>query len=182
MKRRPFAVALLLVAGGLAVTVFSYGNLYGQTNLFTMGGIILGGEADQTYAATVSVDGKFGTAVSGYVGSTGCCVEFALLDNASFSQWLADPRGNPGLPIVHLDSSVVKSQTTQGEFSFKVASNRDLVLVFVNDQYPNTADFKVHANLDLQYVSLTSLYGISGGLVLMALGALLAILAMRKRI
>jgi hypothetical protein len=181
LKRGLLAVALLLAGSGLVVSAYSYDNLQGQTNLFTMGGIILGGEANQTYSVTVNLDGKYGAIVSGYVGSTGCCVEFALLDNASFSKWIADPSRNPGLPIVRLDSSVVTSQTTQGEFSFIVASNRELVLVFANGNFPHAADFKVHADLDLRYLSLDALYGIIAGAVLMALAAVIAILSMRKR-
>jgi hypothetical protein len=180
LRRGPFAVALLLAVGGLAVFAYSYDNVQEQTRLFTMGGIILGGEEHKAYNVTVNMDGGYAATVSGYVGAEGCCVEFALLDNSSFSKWIADPEGNPLLPIVHLDSTVVRSQTAQGEFSFKSTVQRDLVLVFVNDEYPATAGFKIHANLDIQYLSLTALYGIGGGSVLMALGVLVAVLSLKK--
>ena len=152
-----------------------------ETNLFTMGGIILGGDANRTYYVPVSLDGKLGATVTGYVGSVGCCVEFALLDNSSFSKWMADPSGNLGLPILLVDSKVVASQTAKGEFSFNVNADKDVVLVFVNTDYPQPADFKVHANLDLHFVSVTELYGLVGGSALMAVGLLRIILSTRRR-
>jgi hypothetical protein len=180
MKRIPLAIALLLAAGGLAITANSYTQLQGRTNLFTEGGIVLGDKPYQTFYVKLNLIGKYGATMSGYVGSVGCCVEFAILDNTSFSKWVSDPARNVGLPIVHLNSSVVKSQTAQGEFSFKVDADKELVLAFVNDEYPGTVGFKTHANLDLRYLSLTALIEMTGGLAFIALGALVSGLCMRS--
>lgn len=179
-KPRTAAIALLILAGSV-MTVYSYGGLHAQEVLFNRGDTKPGANDYVSVPIDVSLAGKTGVKVTGYVGSTACCVEFYLVNYTEWSAWIANPALRPGLAMLHVSSAVVKSQSAAGQFSFVPPASSVYNVVFVNDDYPNATSATVHANVILLYVSLDSVYAMAAGLALVALGIGLLGLELRAR-
>lgn len=181
MVKAMAAALVLLTFVGSALTVFSYPGLHGQEVLFNRGDNRPGAASYGATAIAVDLDGKFAPNVTGYAGGLGCCVDFYLVNDTEWNAWVADPATRDTYATVHLNASVVKSQTAAGEFSFVPPSSAGYTVVFVNDNYPNSTDAIVHANVILHYVSLGPLYAMAVGILSVALGLGLIVLTFRAK-
>ena len=90
--------------------------------------------------------------------------------NHCWNSWSTNSEFRSSLSTVHLNSTVVSSQFPAGEFSFAPLRSTDYSVVFVNDEYPNTNNASLNATITLQYIYLSSLYGLVAGLIMLGIG------------
>jgi hypothetical protein len=174
-------VAVLLVVVGAGVAAYSFTRLHGQDVLFDQNSIQLGQHSYSGYEVAVNLDGKFESKVTGGVGSVGYGVDFYLVNSTSWNSWVTTPALRSALSTVHLNATVVSSQSVEGQFSFVPEASTAYSAVFVNDGYPSVNTANVHATIDLQYVSIYYVYALATGLVVVAVGFVLLIVTLRRK-
>jgi hypothetical protein len=176
------AVAVVLIVTGASVAAYSYERLRSQDVLFDQNSILLNDHSYLGYEMPVVLDGKFEPKVIGGVGSVGYGVDFYLVNDTSWNSWSTTPALRSALSTVHLNATAVSSQSIEGQFSFSPSVTTAYSAVFVNDDYPTANNSSVHANITLQYISLNYLFSMVAGLVAAAIGSLLLIVAMHRKI
>jgi hypothetical protein len=166
---------------GLAVASYSYSQLRGQVVLFDRSSIQPNGISASSYdTSSVNLDGKYDAKVTGGVGGPGCCVDFYLVNDTSWNSWEGNPGMRSAFSMVHVNSTVVSSQSIDGQFSFVPPASAGYQVVFVNDDYPNVSNASVGANLTLHYDSIDALYAIVAGLAVLVTGVALLTLSLVK--
>ncbi|MEM0287635.1 MAG: hypothetical protein QXG05_05665 [Nitrososphaerota archaeon] len=174
------AGAILLAAGLLTVAYFST-QLSSQEVIFEQSSVPIGSYRYLGYEIGIDFGGKYHPIIKGWVGSVGCCVDFYVVDNTNWISWSVNPLSRDALSTVHINSTVVSSQSPQGQFSF-VPSSPSYSVVFVNDEYPNaTSTQNVHATIMLDYTPFASLYALGGGLAVAVIGVCLLLISLRRR-
>jgi len=173
------AVAVLLIVVGASVAAYSYEQLRSQQVLFDQNSIVLNDLIYSSYEASVDLDGKFESKVIGGVGSVGYGVDFYLVNDSSWNSWSMTPALRSAVSTVHLNATAVSSQSIEGQFSFNPSVSTGYSVVFVNDDYPSANNSSVHATIILQYISLDYLFSMAAGLVVVAIGFVLLIVAIR---
>jgi hypothetical protein len=177
----PFEIAVLLIVIGVVVSAYSYTELQGQDVIFNKDSISIDGHTYVGYEIIVNLDGKFSPKVIGGVGSVGSGVDFYLVNDSSWNSWSTNQASRSALSMVHLSSTAVSSQSTEGQFSFAPSTTAAYSAVFVNDGYPNAGNATVHATITLQYMYLNSLYELVAGLAMLGAGFLFLIVAARRK-
>jgi hypothetical protein len=174
-------VAVILAAAGLTTAANFSTQLYGQTVLFDQSSVQIDGHSYVGYEIAVNLNGKYQPSITGGVGSVGCCVDFYLVNDTSWNPWSMNPAMRDALSIEHLNSTVVSSQSIQGQFSFVPSGGAGYSVVFANDEYPNASNATVHATITLQYTSLGSVYALVVGVALLGVGLGVLTMALRGR-
>ena len=178
-RKARLTVSILLVLIGLVVASYSYSQLQGNVVLFNRSSIQPNGVSYDSYDTTsVDLDGRFDAKVTGGVGGPGCCVDFYLVNDTSWNSWSGNPGMRSALSMVHLNSTVVSSQSTSDQFSFVPPATAGYQVVFVNDDYPNVSNASINASITLHYDSTSALYATIAGLAILASGAALLALSM----
>ena len=181
-SRARLAVAGLLILMGLVVASYSYSQLQGQVVLFDRSSIQLNGISVGSYdTSSVDLDGKYDAKVTGWAGGLGCCVDFDLVNDTSWNSWEGNPGMRSAFSMVHLNSTVVSSQSIDGQFSFVPPASAGYQAVFVNDEFPNATDASVGANLTLRYDSTDALYATVAGLAILVSGFALLTLSLARK-
>ena len=176
------AVAVLLIAIGTSVAAYSYMQLHGQDVLLDQNSIELDEHVYWGYQMTVNLDGKFESKVIGGVGSVGYGIDFYLVNDTSWNAWSTEPALRSAFSTVHLNATGVSSQSSEGQFSFNPTTSTGYSVVFVNDDYPSANNANVHATITLQYILLNYLYALAIGLIVVAIGFVLLIVTIRRKI
>ena len=171
---------VILVAAGLITMAYSSTQLSGQTTLYDQSSVQVGSHSYIGQGIALSLDGKYQPVVKGGVGSVGCCVDFYLVSDANWNAWSTDPAMRDALSAEHLNSTIVSSQSLQGQFTF-TPSSLGCSVVFLNDEYPNaTGARSVHATITLHYTPLASLCALLGGFGVTVLGLGLLFVIIRR--
>jgi hypothetical protein len=157
-------VAMLCIPA--AIAMYSYSQLQHRVVLLDQNPMKLGGSAHIANQTDLNLNGKYDTVVTGDVGGAGCCIDFYIY----WDSWSTNPGMGSSPVMVHLNSSVVSSQSVPGRFSFVPLASGGYSMVFVNDEYPNTSNASVHANIILRYNSLAMLYTMLTALTILLLG------------
>ena len=112
----------------------------------------------------------------------GCCVSFYIVNGTNEPSWMTNSAMRNALSVVHLNSTIVSSQSTRGLFSF--VPPRDVGyydIFFVNDEYPGTNTASAHVSITLGYTPIGSLYLLTTGFGLLGVGLGLSTLVLRRR-
>jgi hypothetical protein len=176
------AAAAFLLFLGAVVVMYSYGQLEGQVVLFDQSSMQIDGHSYFGYQARdVNLDGKYAAMVIGGVGGTGYAVDFYLVNDTSWNSWSMNPGMRSAFSMVHLNSSVVSSQSISGQFSFVPPASAGYSIVLVNDEYPNASNASINVHIALRCDSLDTLYAIAAGLAILASGLVLLALPMVRK-
>lgn len=180
MLIRAIVVLVIFLILGAAITTYSYGQLLGEASLFKQSSISIDGHNYEVRIAVVDLTGKYGATVTGTVSGSGCCIDFYILNATSWNAWVTNASEYPSLPLVHLNSSVVESQSPRGNFTFPIASSVGLILTFVNDRFPTSSGAVAGAALSLQYSNLYAAYGMVTGLLIIIVCVIIGLLRLRR--
>jgi len=178
------AVVIILALIGTVVAAYCYTQLQQNVTLFNENSMQLDGQSYRDWLANgLTLDGYLyvgSTRVVGSVSSVGTGVDFYLVNSTGWPSVMADMGLRSTLSWVHLNSSVLSSQSG-GRFSFNPRWSDYYVIVLVNDEYPDVNNASVNVNITFQYTDLFSFGGFIFGLVILGFAiVLLTLMKLRK--
>jgi hypothetical protein len=178
------AVVIILALIGTVIAAYSCTQLQKEDVLFNYNSIQLGGQSYKTWQVGL-IPGNyfyvFTPRIVGSVGSVGTGVDFYLVNFTNYHLWTNETGLRSALSVVHLNSSLLSSQSG-GQFSTNMGEWAWIVIL-VNDEYPNVNSASVHANIIFEYISLFNFCAFIAGLAMLGIAiAQTAVLILKDKI
>src|SRR5215472_13325995 len=181
--RAGFLIGIVSLFVGAGILSYSFTLPAGQEVLFSQNSIQLDGRPYVDFQVTANIDGKYSPIVTGNVGTVGCCVDFFLVNDSSWSSWATNSSSRVAYSEVHLNATQVSLQSGESQFFVIPSNSTGYNVAFVNDEYPNNSTARVHASIILQYTPPNTVYISLAGWTTLGVGLTwLIILFLRSRV